>query len=151
MFRVSQFSHSVVSDSSQPYGWQHTKFSRPSSTPAACLNSCLSRWRFHPTISSSVVPFFSRLQSFPASGSFPVSPFFESGGQSIGALALLVGNKWLKDSLGTTQWWFRDSSIIGHLSPFSFLRCCIYLPYVDITCNTIWPLNIFSPLGIWRD
>ena len=59
----------------------------PSPTPRACSNSCpSSRW-CHPTISSSVIPFSSCLQSFPASGSFPVSQFFPSGGQSIGASA----------------------------------------------------------------
>ena len=78
-----QFSHSVMSDSLQPHGLQHT--STP--TPRACSNSCpLSRW-CHPTISSSVVPFSSCLQSFPASGSFPMSQLFASGGQSIGASA----------------------------------------------------------------
>ena len=57
----------------------------PSQTSRACSNSCpLSQW-CHPTISSSVIPFFSCLQSFPASGSFPMSQLFASGGQSIGA------------------------------------------------------------------
>ena len=77
------FSHSVVSDSLWPHGLQHTRLPYPSPSPGACSNSCpLSRW-CHPTISSSVVPFSSCLQSFPASGSFPVSQFFTSGGQSI--------------------------------------------------------------------
>ena len=67
---------------------QHARPPCPSPTPGVCLNSCsLSRWR-HPTISSSVVPFSSCLQSFPASGSFPVSQFFKSGGQRIGVSAL---------------------------------------------------------------
>ena len=82
-----QFSHSVVSDSLQPHGLQHTRPPCPSLTPTACSQSCpLSRW-CHPTISSSVVPFSSWLQSFPASGSFLMSQFFASGGQSIGASA----------------------------------------------------------------
>ena len=59
----------------------------PSPTPGACSNSCPSSWWYHPTISSSVVPFSSCLQSFPTSGSFPMSQFFTSGGQTIGALA----------------------------------------------------------------
>ena len=59
----------------------------PSPTPGACSNSCPSSWWCHPTISSSVVPFFYCLQSCPASGSFPVSQFFTSGGQSIGVSA----------------------------------------------------------------
>ena len=70
-----------------PHGLQHTMPPCPSPTPSVYSNSCpLSRW-CHPTISSSVVPFSSRLQSFPASGSFPMSQFFTSGGQSIGVLA----------------------------------------------------------------
>ena len=81
------FSHSVMSDSLQPHGLQHTRLPCLSPTPRACLNSRpLSRW-CHPTISSSVVPFSSCLQSFPASGSFPMSQLFTSGGQSVGASA----------------------------------------------------------------
>ena len=71
----------------EPRNWKHAKIPCPSLPPGAYSNSCpLSRWR-HPTISSSVVPFSSHLQSFPASGSFPVSQFFTSGGQSTGASA----------------------------------------------------------------
>ena len=79
-----QFSCSDVSSSWWPHRLQYTSLPCPSPTPGACSSSCLfSRW-CHPAISSSVVP-FSRLQSFTASGSFPVSQFFASGGQSIGA------------------------------------------------------------------
>ena len=75
-FSSVQFSLSVVSDSLRPHGLQHTRLPCPSPTPGACSNSCpLSRW-CHPTISSSVVPFSSCPQSFPASGSFPMSQFF---------------------------------------------------------------------------
>ena len=70
----------------QPHGLQHTRLPCPSPTPRACSNSCPSSQWCHPTISSSVIPFSSCCQSFPASGSFPVSQFFASGGQSIGAL-----------------------------------------------------------------
>ena len=81
MVKDIQFSHSIMSNSLRPLGLQHTRLPSPSPTPRACLNSCLlSRW-CHPTISFSVVPFSSCLQSFPASGSFPVSQFFESGGK----------------------------------------------------------------------
>ena len=80
-----QFSSSVMSNSLIPRGLQHTRLPCPSSTPRAYSNSCpLSQW-CHPSISSSVAPFYSCLQSFPASGSFPMSQFFASGGQSIGA------------------------------------------------------------------
>ena len=73
-------------DSLWPHGLQHSRLPCPSRTPGAYSNSCPSRWWCHPTISSSVVP-FSCLQSFPASGSFQMSQFFASGGQSIGASA----------------------------------------------------------------
>ena len=82
-----QFSRWVMPDSLQPHGLKHTRLPCPSTTPRACSNSCpWSRW-CHPTISSSVVPFSSCLQSSPASGSFPMSQFFASGGQSIGTSA----------------------------------------------------------------
>ena len=81
------FSCSVVSASLWPHGLQHTRLPYPSPSPGACSNSCpLSRWCY-PTISSSVVPFSSRLQSFPASGSFLMNQSFTSGGQSIRASA----------------------------------------------------------------
>ena len=79
-----QFSRSVVSNSLRPHGLQHTRLPCPSPTPGACSNSCPSSQWWHPTISSSVVPFSSCLQSFPASGSFPMSQFFTSCGQSTG-------------------------------------------------------------------
>ena len=83
--RSVQFSCSVVSNSLRPHGLQHARLSCPSPTPGACSNSWPSSWWCHPTISSSLVPFSSCHQSFLASGSFPVSQFFASGGQSIGA------------------------------------------------------------------
>ena len=87
MLSVSSFSHSVVSSYLWSHGLQHARSPCPSPTTEACSNSCpLSRW-CHPTISFSVVPLSSCLQSFPASGSFPMSQFFASGGQSIGVSA----------------------------------------------------------------
>ena len=81
-FRVSvQFSGSVMSNFLQLHGLQHDRCPCPSPTPRACSNSCPSSQWYHPTISSSVVTFSSCLQSFPASGSFPVSHFFTSDGQ----------------------------------------------------------------------
>ena len=80
-----QFSHSVVSDSLRPHGLQHTRLPCPSPTSGVYSNSCPSSWWCHPAISSSVIAFSSRLQSSAASGSFPVSQFFTSSGQSIGA------------------------------------------------------------------
>ena len=81
------FSCSIVSDSLWPHGPQHTRLPCPSPTPKACSNSCLSSQWCHPTILSSIIHFSSCLQSFPASGSFPMSQFFTSGGQSVGASA----------------------------------------------------------------
>ena len=81
------FSHSVVSDSLRPHEPQHTRPPCPSPTSGACSNSCPLSWWYHPTISSSVVLFSSCLQSFPAPGSFQISQFFASGGQSIGVSA----------------------------------------------------------------
>ena len=84
----SLFSCSVVSDSLPTHGLQRSRLPCPSPSPGACLNSSpSSRW-CHPAISSSVVPFSSCLQSFPASRSFPMSQLFASGGHSIGASAL---------------------------------------------------------------
>ena len=79
-----QFSRSVMSDSLQPHGLQHARPPCPSPAPRVYSNLCLLNQWCHPTISSSVIPFSSRLQSFSASGSFQMSQFFASGGQSIG-------------------------------------------------------------------
>ena len=81
-----QFNHSVVSDSLRSHGLQHARPPCPSPTPRIYSNLYPLSWWCHPTISSSVVP-FSCLQSFPASGSFQMSQFFVSGGQSIGVSA----------------------------------------------------------------
>ena len=83
----SQFSHSVMSDFMQPHGLQHARLPCPSPTPRAYSNSCPWSWWCHPIISSSVIPFISHLQSFPASGSFLVTQFFASGGQGAGVSA----------------------------------------------------------------
>ena len=87
VFSLLQFRSSVVSNSLQPHGLQHTRPPYPSQTPQVYSNSCpLSQW-CHPTNTSSVVNFSSCLQSFPASGSFPMSQLFASGGQSVGVFA----------------------------------------------------------------
>ena len=106
-FSSVQFSHSVVSDSLQPHWLQDVRPPCPSQTPRAFSNSCpSSRW-CHPTISSSVVPFSSCLQSFPASGSFSMSQFLTSGGQSIGvsaSVSVLPMNTQDGFLLGLTGW-----------------------------------------------
>ena len=87
IFNLVQFSRSVVSDSLRSHGLEHSRPPCPLSTPGVYSNSCPSSWWCHPTISSSVVPFSSCLQSFPASRSFPMSQFFTPGGQSFGVSA----------------------------------------------------------------
>ena len=90
-----------------PHGLQQARLPCPSPTAGACSNSCASSRWCHPTTSSSVIPFFSCLQSFPASGSFLMSQFFSSGGQSFGTLASAsVLPKDIQDwfPLGLTGW-----------------------------------------------
>ena len=87
IIQFSQFSHSVVSDSLRLHGLQQARPPCPSPGPRVYSNSCpLSQW-CHPAISYSVIPFFSCLQSFPASGFFPMSQLFTWGCQSIGVSA----------------------------------------------------------------
>ena len=93
---VLQLSCSAVSDS-VPHGLQHTRPPCPSTTPRVHSNSCPSSQWCHPTISSSVIPISSCLQSFPASRSFLMSQFFSSGGQSIGVSASVL-------SMNTQDW-----------------------------------------------
>ena len=106
-FSSLQFIHSVVFDSLQPHEPQHTRPPCPSPTPGVHPNPCpSSRW-CHPTISSSVVPFSSCPQSFPASRSFQMSQFFTWGGQTIGVSALtsvLPMNTQDWSPLGWTGW-----------------------------------------------
>ena len=101
-----QFNHSVVSDSLRPHEQQHARPPWPSPTSRVYPNPCpLSQW-CHPAISSSVVPFSSCPQSFPASGSFPMSQLFAWGGQSIGvsASSVLPVNTQDWSPLGWTGW-----------------------------------------------
>ena len=88
--QFSLFSHSVESYFLPPHGLQHARLPSPSRTSGVCSNSCPSSQWCHPTISSSVIPFSSCLQSFPASEAFPRSQFFTSGGQNIGASASVL-------------------------------------------------------------
>ena len=102
-----QFSCSVMSDSLWPHESQHTRPPCSSPTPGVHSNSCLLSWWYHPAISSSVIPFSSGPQSLPASGSFPMSQLFTSGGQSIGVSAstsVLAVNTQDWSPLGQTGW-----------------------------------------------
>ena len=102
-----QFSPSVVSDSLWPHGLQHARPPCPSPTPRVYSNSCTLKQWCHPSISSSVGPVSSCLQSFPASGSFQMSQLFSSGGQSIGvsvSTSVLPMNIQYWFPLGGTGW-----------------------------------------------
>ena len=128
-----------MSDSLRPHELQHARPPCPSPTPRVYLNSCpLSQW-FHPTISSSVVPFSSCLQSFPASGCFQMRQFFTSGGQSIGVSAStsvppMNTQDW--SPLGWTGWISLQSKGLSsllqhHSSKASILQCLVRAGFVD--------------------
>ena len=106
-----------------PRGLQHTRLPSPSPSPGACSNSCaLSQW-CHPTISSSVTPFSPCLQSFPTSGSFPMSRFFPTGGQCIGAsasasvLPLIIQCYFLPSLPGMIPW-----ALKGHTHTYNWKK-----------------------------
>ena len=112
MFSSVQFSHSVMTDSLWSHGPRHVRPPCPLPIPRIYPNPCtLSQW-CHPTISFSVIPFFSCLQSFPASGSSQINQLFSSGGQSIGVSAstsVLPMNTQDWSPLGWTGWIFLQS------------------------------------------
>ena len=97
-----------------PTDRKHSRLPCPSPSPAACSNSCPSSQWCHPTISSSVVPFSSCLQSFPASGSFQMSQFFASGGQSIGGSAPLVLIGLISLQSKGLSWVFSSTTVQKH-------------------------------------
>ena len=97
-----QFSCSIMSNSLQSHGLQHARLPCPSPTSGACSNLCPSSWWCHPTISFSVVPFSSCLQSFPASGSFPISQLFASGDPMYWSFSFITQS---------FQWIFRTDSL----------------------------------------
>ena len=134
-----------MSDSLWPDGLQHAKRPCPSPTPGVYSNSCPVSWWCHPPILSSVVPFSSCLQSFPASGSFQMSQFFSSGGQSIGVSAsasVLPMNIQDWSALGWTGWIslqfkglsrvFSNTTVQKH----QFFGVCIY--YLVIVSREQW-------------
>ena len=152
------FSPSVVSDSLQLHELQHARLPCPSPSPEACSNSRpLSRW-CHPTISSSVPPFSSCPQSFPASGSFPVSRLFTSGGQGYWSFSFSIRPSseysglisfridWL-DLLAVQD--SEESSPTSQFKSFNFSPSAFFMvqllnPYVTTgktIALTIWPLS----------
>ena len=132
---IIQISCFVMFDTLQPLGLQHARLPCPSPTPGACSNSCPSSQWCHPTISSSVIPFSSCPQSFPASGCFQMSQLSASGGQSIGVSASTsvlpmniqdwflsewtgwtsLQSKWLSESSPTPQFKSISSSALSVL------------------------------------
>ena len=114
-----QFSHSVVSNSLWPYGLQHARPPCPSPTPGVYSNSCPSSWWCHATISSSAIPFSSSLQSFPASGSFPMSQFFASGGQSIDYVVWIMETALKMWIVSINLWTCLKVVLSSKLNPFS--------------------------------
>ena len=134
MYVCSQLSHSVVSNSLWSHGLQHARFPCPSPTPGACLNLCPSSQGCQPTISSSVILFSSCLQTFPALGTFPMSQFFPSGGQTIRASAsasVLPLNIQDCFPLGLTGWISLQSKGLSrvfqhHSLKASILRCSVF-------------------------
>ena len=134
------FSHSVMSDSLRPPGLQHARLPCPSLSPRVCSNSShpLHQW-CHPTISSSVAFFSFCLQSFPASGSFPISQFLASGGQSIGASSSasvfpMTIHSWFP--LGWTSWISLQSKGLSRV----------------FSSTTIWKHQFFSAqLSLWSN
>ena len=138
-----QFSHSVVSESLRPHRLQHARPSCPSPTLRVYPNSCpLSQW-CHPTTSSSLVPFSSHLQSFPASGSFQMSPFFTSGGQSIGVSASISPSNEYSGLISFRMDWLDLLAVQGTLKSllqyFFFFLVFIYLAVPDLSCRP-WDL-----------
>ena len=128
---------SLMTDSLQPHGLQHTRLTYPSSSPRACSNWCLLNCWCYPTISSSVVPFSSCFQSFPTSGSFPMSQFFTSAGQSIGISASAsVLPVYIQDwsPLGWTGWISLQCSLL-HLHSGS---CLMSLKVVTLTIKDVF-------------
>ena len=140
--------HSLMSNSLRPCGLQHARLPCPSPTPGACSNSCI-KSGCHPTISSSVVPFSSCPQSFPASGSFLMSQFFASGGQSIGASAsasvfpMNIQN-WFP--LGWTGWislQFKDSQESSSTQQFKSI--------ISLVLSFLYSLILTSIHGYWKN
>ena len=150
-----QFSRSVVSDSLRPHEPQHTRLPCPSPTPGVHSNPCTLSWWWHPTISSSVIPFSSCPQSFPASGSFQMSQLFASGGQSTGVSAstsLLPMNTQDWSPLGWTGWISLQSKglsiVFSNTTVQKHQFFCAQLSLWSNSHTHTWPLEKPSP---WLD
>ena len=158
LFHTVQFSPSVVSNSLQPHESQHARPPCPSPTPGVHPKPCpLSRW-CHPTISSSVVPFSSCPQSFPASGSFPMSQLFALGGQSFGVSASASVLPMNIQDWFPFIYYFKDSDLYVHYTlslayfpqivNLTWCKCVIFNLLAD--SNLLWWLILCVHLpGPW--
>ena len=142
------FSHTVMSNSSRPHGLQHARLPCPSPSPGAYSNSCPSSRGCHPTISSSVI-LFSCLQSFPASGSFPVSWFFTSGSESIGVSA----SAWVL-LMNIQDWFPLGFDWLDILEVQGFLKWVLSNTTVQkhhfFSSNLFYDLNLRSIHDYWK-
>ena len=133
----------------RPHGLQHARLPHPSPTHEAYSNSCPLSWWCHPTISFSVIPFSSRLQSFPASGSFQMSQYFTSGGQSIGVSAstsVLPMNTEDGSPLGWTGW--------SPCRPKDFQKSCPTSQFKSINSSALsflYSLTLTSIHDYWKN
>ena len=145
------FSRSVISDSLRPHESQHTRPPCPSPTPRVHWDTHpLSQW-YHPAISSSVVPFSSCLQSFPASGSFQMNQFFASGGKSIGVSAstsVLPMNIQDWSPLERTGWISLQSQGLSRVFSNTTVQKHQFLSYLD-NKHTLWTI-IFQKMHLER-
>ena len=143
-----QLSRSVVSDSLWPHEPQHTRPPCPSPAPGVYPNPCPSSWWCHPAISSSIVPFSCCPQSFPASGSFPMSHLFAWGSQSTGVSAStsdLPMNTQDWSPLGWTVWISLQSKGLTRLfSNTTFQKHQFFSAQLSLESNShihTWPLE----------
>ena len=139
-----QFSCLFMSDSLRLHGLQHTRLPCPSPTPRACSNSCPSSLWCHLTISSSVVSFSSCLQSFPASGSFPMSQFFAWGGQSIGVSASASVLP-----MNIQDWFSLENGLVG--SPWSPRDSQESFPTPQFKSINFWCSALTSIHDYWKN
>ena len=150
-----QFSCTVVYDSLRPHGLQHTRLPCPSLSPETCSNSCPLSQQCHSTISLPVTPFSSCPQSFPASGSFPMSQLFESGGQRIGASASVLPvniQGWFPLGVtGLASLHPRDSQESSPASQFERINSLVISLFYGPTLTSIhdyWENHIFDYMDL---
>ena len=142
------FSHSIMSDSFWSHGPQHTRLPCPSPYPRACSNSCPSSQWCHPTISPSVIPFSSCLQSFSASGSFPKNQFFASSAQEVSASASVLPmniQDWFPLGLtGLISLQSKDSQESSPTPQFKSINSSVLSFLYSPTQPSLWPnINIW--------